>query len=127
MYEREGIVPYLNAPIILLLLAAVICGTASAAELHVGPGQTYSTIQSAYDAASNGDVIILYAGDYTENVDVNKRLTLLGEGADVVTAVVAMTLLYTSQIGHHVFGLNFSSFNIFTTSTVCPITKNPWR
>ena len=42
-------------------------------------------IQAAVDNATAGEAIYVYNGTYTENVDVNKRLTLEGEGADVVT------------------------------------------
>jgi len=41
-------------------------------------------IQAAVDAATAGETIYVYNGSYTENVDVNKRVTLAGEGADVV-------------------------------------------
>ena len=50
------------------LIAAVIAIAASAAlaaELHVGPGQTHTTIQSAIDAAVDGDTVIVAEGAYT--------------------------------------------------------------
>lgn len=75
--------------ILVLALWFVFCGMASAVELHVGSGQTYSTIRGAVDVAGDGDVIIVHAGSYTENVDVDKRLTLEGEGADAVTVTAA--------------------------------------
>ena len=77
--------------ILVIALWLVFCGMASAVELHVGSGQTYSTIRGAVDAAGDGDVIIVHAGSYTEHVSVAKRLTLLGEGADVVTVTAAVT------------------------------------
>jgi S-layer protein (TIGR01567 family) len=48
-------------------------------------GADFTSIQVAIDAATSGDAIYVYAGTYVENVDVNKQLTLEGEGADVVT------------------------------------------
>ncbi len=41
-------------------------------------GCDYTTIQVAIDAACPGDTILVYSGNYTENVEVNKRLTLRG-------------------------------------------------
>jgi parallel beta-helix repeat protein len=40
--------------------------------------QDYSTIQAAVDAANHGDLILVDAGTYTENVVVTKSVTLLG-------------------------------------------------
>ncbi len=45
-------------------------GFASAATLNVGQGQTYTTIQSAIDAAKTGDVISVAEGTYLENIVV---------------------------------------------------------
>jgi len=57
-------------------------------ELHVGPGQSYTTIQSAVDAVSPGDVIIVHPGTYMETVDVTKSYitigSLLGDPSDVI-------------------------------------------
>ena len=57
---------------------------ARAATLYVGgigPGN-YTTIQSAIDNASSGDIIYVYSGMYYENVDVYKTLSLIGESRD---------------------------------------------
>ncbi len=48
----------------ILLLTAV---SASAANLEVGQGQTYTTIQAAIDAAKTGDTILVNEGLYNEN------------------------------------------------------------
>lgn len=37
---------------------------------------SYLTIQAMVNAANPGDTIIVYPGTYTENVDVNKSLTI---------------------------------------------------
>ncbi len=49
------------------------------------PGD-YPTIQEAIDNALEGDKIIVREGTYNENVKVNKRLTLIGEGEVIVQA-----------------------------------------
>lgn len=46
--------------------------------IEVGPGQTYTTIQAAINAASNGDVIKVLSGVYNENLTINKSITLEG-------------------------------------------------
>ncbi len=47
-------------------------------QLIVVPGLS---IQAAIDAAAPGDIIDVAAGDYTENILVNKRVALVGEGS----------------------------------------------
>ena len=60
--------------------------------LHVGAGEQFTTIQSAVDAAQNGDFILIDAGTYTEQVTITgKDLMLKGHGDD--THVVAPTTL----------------------------------
>ncbi|KAF5433618.1 CASH domain-dontaining protein, partial [Candidatus Methanophagaceae archaeon] len=56
------------------------------------------------------DSIYVYNGSYTENVNVNKQLTLTGEGTDVVN-------ITSSTAEHHVFNVsadyvNISGFNV---------------
>ncbi|GEM_PF-1622620 len=48
-------------------------------------GADFTSIQAAIDSAISGDTVYVYAGAYSENVVVNKQLTLEGEGAEVVT------------------------------------------
>ncbi|NQE45677.1 hypothetical protein C5S31_06635 [ANME-1 cluster archaeon GoMg2] len=69
-----------------------------------GPAD-YNTIQAAVDAASAGDTIEVRSGTYVENVDVDKRLTLEGDGADVVTVQAADT-------SDHVFNVTADWVNI---------------
>ncbi|MEM3527067.1 MAG: right-handed parallel beta-helix repeat-containing protein [Candidatus Bathyarchaeia archaeon] len=60
----------------------------TAAELHVGSGQTYTTIQAAITAASAGDTIIVHPGTYSEVVDVNKEsLTLRGMSGAIIRPI----------------------------------------
>ncbi|MFC1786686.1 nitrous oxide reductase family maturation protein NosD [Halobacteriota archaeon] len=51
----------------------------------------YPTIQAAIDNASTGDTIIVRDGTYTENIDVNKSLTIRSENGSDVTHVQAQS------------------------------------
>ncbi|MCX9025581.1 MAG: PGF-pre-PGF domain-containing protein [Candidatus Methanoperedens sp.] len=63
-------------------------------------------IQAAIDNATDGDTIYVYNGSsYIENVNVNKRVTLQGEGADVVTVTAA-------SASDHVFEVTADYVNI---------------
>jgi len=50
------------------------------------PDADFTKIQDAVNAAGAGDIIIVYPGTYTENVDVSKSVILKGEGMPVVDA-----------------------------------------
>jgi IPT/TIG domain-containing protein len=53
--------------------------------LHVGPGQTYGTIQAALDAAGDGDLVLVHPGSYEENLIVDEKLKLQGYGPGATT------------------------------------------
>ncbi len=59
------------------------------AEIHVGEGQEYATIQEAVDAAGEGLAIIVHQGTYTENVVVNKKLAIMSKDGSSNTIVRA--------------------------------------
>jgi len=68
---------------IVILIAIFTFSTAAivaqAKVITVCPsGCDYSSIQSAIDAANNGDLIEVYSGNYPENLNVNKQITLQG-------------------------------------------------
>jgi len=52
---------------------------------QVGSGAQYSTVQDAIDNASVGDTIYVWEGIYYENVVVNKKVTLIGNGTTNTT------------------------------------------
>jgi YVTN family beta-propeller protein/parallel beta-helix repeat protein len=67
-------------------------------------------IQAAIDNAITGDMIYVYNGSYSENVNVNKAVTLQGEGADVVnvTNSTAENNVFTVSVDY----VNISGFNV---------------
>lgn len=74
---------------LVLVAALALPAVASAAELHVGIGQAYGTVQAAVNVARTGDVIVVHAGTYAEQVvidDVNiTSLTIKAAGDGAVT------------------------------------------
>ncbi len=63
--------------ILVILLSA---GFANAATLNVGQGQTYTTIQSAVNAAKTDDVISVSEGTYSENIVVKMNgISIIGQ------------------------------------------------
>ena len=66
----------------------------------------HSTIQAAVNAAGTGDTIIVRNGTYTENVNVNKRLTVQSEnGSD-------LTIVQAANPDGHVFKVTADYVNI---------------
>jgi len=110
--ERRKFVMMLVFAVLFATLVFVSVGCASAATHYVCSGES---IQTAVDNADAGDTIFVYNGSYTENVDVNKRLTMIGEGADVVT----VTAKFTNDTVFHVTAnwVNISGFTM-TGATV---------
>jgi parallel beta-helix repeat protein len=110
--------------LIALFAANCLCsvGTAGskAATINVYSGQT---IQDAVNAAKPGDTIIVHEGTYTEQVTVMKPLTLISQGATLVTPsswgfnVEAPAVISGFKIQpidddpYHAIGIRFDSFN----------------
>ncbi len=94
--------PILSIALILGLMAA---GSARGADLFVGPGETYATIQAAVDAAApTGDTIHVAAGVYLEQVLVDgKSLAILGAGEGLTNVVcpASIQVFYTTSYDHY--------------------------
>lgn len=59
--------------ILAILITTLLIGTASAATLYVGSTAKYKTIQSAVNAASDGDTIKVASGTYNEYVSISGK------------------------------------------------------
>jgi parallel beta-helix repeat protein len=71
----------------------------------------FAKIQDAVNAASDGYTILVHDGTYTENVNVNKRLTIRSENG------AASTIVQVASLTDHVFEItadyvNISGFNV---------------
>ena len=97
-------------------LGEVPLGSRGAKTLYVGGtgAGNYTKIQDAIDNASAGDTIRVFNGVYNENIFINKRLTLIGNGTNKTNIYgTGEDLVYIAADW-----VNISGFNIFgNTST----------
>jgi Ca2+-binding RTX toxin-like protein len=80
--------------------------------LLVGNGG-YATIQAAIDAAANGDTILVAAGTYVENLDVDKDVTILGANRGIAgTGVRGDEVVIDGQIVINAAGVTIDGVEI---------------
>ena len=84
-----------HAGLIVWLVCVVFAHAAEAASIAVCPsGCDHSSVQAAVDAASNGDVIEISPGDFS-NFTTNKTLTIVSESyveSDIRGNTMAMSI-----------------------------------
>jgi parallel beta-helix repeat protein len=83
---RLRTVRFIGILLAFVMAASIFIGspkTAKAATTIYVP-DNYPTIQAAVDAASAGDTIIVRDGTYTENITLDKSITIKGEGMPVL-------------------------------------------
>ena len=113
----------LTVSLVATTLTAGSMSVASAATIDVcatGGGQ-YSTIQAAVTAASASDTINVCAGTYTENVSIDKTLTILGPNNSIApgtaaTRVSEAVVSGSVTIGSGINGVTLSGFKITSPS-----------
>ncbi len=92
--------------------------------LEVGVGKQYTTIQSAINAATAGDVIYVHPGTYAEALTINKQVAILGPNMDIEgngnrleeaiiigtkeTTVVDTSITTITAVGVELRGLKFT-------------------
>ncbi|MEE8167478.1 MAG: NosD domain-containing protein, partial [Candidatus Hydrothermarchaeales archaeon] len=107
---RGGIV------IVVLIGILVLAGSVSAATIYVNGTNTgpwdglseatgWANITAGINNATDGDNVTVVAGFYTENVDVNVSVNLVGAG-------VSVTVVNASNSSDHVFEVTANSVNI---------------
>lgn len=77
-----------------IIFSVLVCSSIATAQVTIdGSVTNYTTIQSAVNAASDGDVILISDQTYTENLNVNVGVTLqLAPGAVNATLVGSITI-----------------------------------
>lgn len=80
------------------LLACSASALAGVVVVSQAPGSTYQTIQAGIDAASDGDTVVIRAGEYASAHLDNRSLTLVGEGTVRIKA-------YPNLVGFRVTNL----------------------
>ena len=68
---------------LLSLLLLFRKGTAITITVNDEGNADYTKIQDAIDNSTNGDTIRVFEGTYTENIIVNKSLSLIGNGSEI--------------------------------------------
>jgi hypothetical protein len=86
--------------------------------------ELFCTIQAAINAATDGDVIEVSAGNYPENLNINKNLTINGPNAGVSGSAVrgAEAVILDGKVD--ILGNNtvvFDGFHVLQTNTSTPI------
>ena len=151
MPEANRLSRMISTAVVVGLFFAAFTAVASATDYYVRTGglddpghdglanddaHAWKTISYAIgrEAVNAGDTIHVAAGEYFENVDVDKSITLEGEGADVVTVRVAdvrdhvfeVTAGYVNISGFTVMGADWEQVRIYLGSGAdqCNISNN---
>lgn len=118
---------------LLSLFLLSIIGSARTITVDDDGGADHTKIQDAIDNATKGDVILVFAGNYIENIIIDKQIALIGNGSsecfingDGVENVIEITSdgvnisgFYCSNgdIGIHIRSENVSIINISCSNT----------
>jgi parallel beta-helix repeat protein len=78
--------------------------------LTVGPGGDFSKIADAIANANESDIILVYSGTYTENIVINKSITITGNGSASTQIISANNNKNTIEVTAD--NVNLSGFNI---------------
>ena len=87
--------------------------------VDVGGDGDYLTIQEGIDNSSDGDTIYVWVGTYTENVELNKSISLVGNGSAVTiiddgddSAVINVTSNWCNVTGFNITASNSNGINV---------------
>ena len=83
--------------------------TAQTYIVDINGGGDFTSIQEAIDYTGEGDTIYVWAGTYSENLKIEKRISLIGNGSSETIIVGMDNERMISISGHYV---DISGFNI---------------
>jgi parallel beta-helix repeat protein len=107
MYAQKVCIELFIVAIVAICGLVLTIGIVSAADIFVGAGETYKTIQSAVTAANPFDIIIVRDGTYPENVNVNvNHLTIRSENGS------GNCIVQATNSNDHVFEVTANRVNI---------------
>jgi len=125
MEEVMGQRAFRAAGLALLLASLIAPAIATAAELHVGAGQTYATISDAIAAAGEGDAVIAHDNggtpDYQEVIVVDVAGLILRAAPGEEVSIQSVDWL-TDVIWVTANGVTIQDLDIFGTLDECGVT-----
>ncbi len=116
-----------------LSLTNEICNAGYSNTLYVGGtgDYNYTSIQDAIDDSNEGDIILVYAANYSENIIINKSISLIGADKNNVTIYgndgLYSILIKSSGITVSGFTIQKSNIGIFISGSeikFCNISHN---
>ncbi|MFH2035255.1 MAG: right-handed parallel beta-helix repeat-containing protein [Candidatus Zixiibacteriota bacterium] len=93
--------------LVLVIFATSLITMSWATEIHVPID--FETIQEAIDNSTAGDTIRVCGGKYYEYIDINKQLTLIGDGS-AITSIIGSDSGDVVKITAN--GVNFKGFSV---------------
>ncbi|WP_292464787.1 NosD domain-containing protein [Methanolobus sp.] len=96
------------------MILCLSTGIVSSADIIVGSGLGNTTINAALFNASNGDIIIVSDGNYTENIVVSKNVTIRSQNGSTHTTIEA------ASPDIHVFNITADSVAIQGLNVIGP-------
>lgn len=125
--NKDNITDCIIALIYLPIVIIFIAGLTHAAVIEVNPGES---IQNAIDIANPGDIIRVFNGTYTENIEIDKQLTVKGVDMPVIWAKHIGSTINITADGCFIEGINAANSSgwhqggIRITSNINVIQKN---